>query len=98
VVVDSASKTSTGATLLASDAFTGTVDVFAWTAGENPLCCPGASALANLRRTIKLWRPGKATCVGIYANTVGKFFGWPVRTFGSGGTFGPGEVVAFAAD
>lgn len=98
VVVDSASKTTTGATLIASDAFTGTVDVFAWAAGENPLCCPNASALANLRRTIRLWRPGKAKCVAIYANTVGKYFGWPVRTFGSGGTFGPSEVVAYAAD
>jgi hypothetical protein len=98
VVVDSASKTSTGVTLLASDAFTGTVDVFAWAAGENPLCCPNASALANLRRTIALWRPGKAKCVGVYANTVGKFVGWPLRTVGAGGTVGPGEVIAFAAE
>jgi hypothetical protein len=98
VVVDSGSKTATGATLIASDAFTGTVDVFAWAAGENPLCCPSASALANLRRTIRLWRPAKAKCVGIYANTVGKFVGWPLRTVGSGGTVGPGEVVSYAAD
>jgi hypothetical protein len=37
VAVDGPSKTTTGATVVASDAFAGYVDVLAWNAGEKPL-------------------------------------------------------------
>lgn len=98
VVVDPASKTTTGATVSASGLFTGTVDVLAWAAGENPFCCPDATALANLRLNVKLWAPAKK-CMGIFALVQGKFFGWPLRTFGSGGTFGPASTtVEYAAE
>jgi hypothetical protein len=44
---------------------------------------PDATALANLQRTIRLWRPGKATCMGIVAISTGRCFGWPLGTFAS---------------
>ena len=94
---DPASLTRTGATIVASDAFTGTVEVIAYRAGENPFCCPDDTALANLRKTIALWRPGKATCDGVYALVQGRYFDWPVATFAEIATFGPSTVVRFAA-
>jgi hypothetical protein len=91
------SKTTTGATVQATDTCTGTVAVLAWAADENPLCCPTDEALAQIRRVIQLWRPAKALCVGIYAIVRGRCFDYPTVTFGDITTFHPSEVVEFSA-
>ncbi len=97
VVADPATMTRTGVGVVASDPFTGTVELIAYPAGENPFCCPDETALENLRQAIRLWRPGKATCEGIYALVQGEMWDWPVGTWDeAGGTWGPpGEVLKF---
>jgi hypothetical protein len=67
-----------------------------WTAGV-----PTASRLADMRRTIQLWRPGKAKCVGIYALTSGRYFHWPITTFsGITGTWAANasSVLSYSAE
>lgn len=87
-------KTSTGATLNVSDAFTGTIDVIAWEAGDNPFCNLHAADLARLQSVVKKWRPAKATCVGVYGLVQGNFIGWPVRTIGAAA---PGPFSIYTA-
>jgi hypothetical protein len=55
-----------------------------------------AENLARIQRLIARWRPAKATCVGIYVCTAGRFVGWPVRIVGSGGTVGPSTITTYA--
>jgi hypothetical protein len=52
--------------------------------------------LARLRAVIMKWKPAKALCDGVYVLVDGKYFGWPLRTFGSGGLFGPSTVVPYS--
>lgn len=61
-----------------------------WTAGV-----PDANTLANLKRTIGLWRPGKATCMGVYATVSGKQWGYPfTQTWGAGtGNYGGSALI-----
>jgi hypothetical protein len=96
VTADPGTRTRTGVTLVASDVFTGTVELIAYRVSEHPFCCPDATALANIRKTITLWRPGKATCEGIHALVLGRFRGWPVRTYGDGPSFQASDVVHFS--
>lgn len=51
--------------------------------------------LTRLRVIISRWRPAEATCVGIYELTSGRFWGWPIATWGSGLNWGPSTSVAF---
>jgi hypothetical protein len=75
-----ASKTMTGVTVNASDAFTGWVDVLAFQASAtNPLADLHPADLARLQSLIRTWRPN-ALCTGVYVCTAGKFMGWPVQT------------------
>lgn len=53
--------------------------------------------LSRLQRTIAVWKPAKATCVGIYVCRVGRFIGWPLRNVSSTGTVGPSTVDAYSA-
>lgn len=80
---DGSTKTPTGVTLRASDTFTGTVDALAYPPGSNPFANLSGAAMARLQSAITKWRPGKATCVGVYALLQGNFIGWPVRTIGA---------------
>lgn len=57
-----------------------------------------AANLARIQRVIRLWRPAKAKCVGIYHCGAGKFVGWPVRQANDGGTVGPSTVTFYAAE
>jgi hypothetical protein len=83
VSVDGSTKTPTGVTLRASEAFNGTVDAIAYPPGSNPFANLSGAAMARLRSAITKWRPGKATCLGVYALLQGNFIGWPVRTIGA---------------
>lgn len=94
--VDSTTKTISGITVRASARFTGTVDLLAYQAGANPFADFHPGDLSRLRTIIRRWQPGRATCVGIYVAAQGKFWGWPVRTWGSGGTWGAGTVVTYS--
>lgn len=95
VTPDSSTKSRTGITVNASAAFTGTADLIAWQSGSNPFADFHASDLSRLRTLISTWRPGNATCVGIYALAQGRFWGWPVETWGDGDTWGHSEVVSY---
>lgn len=93
VSMDPSTVTSTGATVSASDAFSGSVTVIAYPTGTNPFFNLSATGLGVLQSVIKTWRPARGTCTGVYAIQQGKCFGWPVRTFGSGGNFSASVMV-----
>jgi hypothetical protein len=95
VSVDGTSLTTTGATVEASDAFTGWVDVLAWPSGGNPFFTATTDMVSRLQTLIKTWRPN-AICVGVNVLTSGEMIGWPPSdTIGDGDTFG-GAVTVFA--
>ncbi len=98
VSVVAATKTTTDVTLQASGPFTGTAEVLAWQQGANPFADLHPADLARLRRIIARWRPGKATCMGIWVRVQGEMWDWPVGTWDeAGGTWGPSEAVRFDA-
>lgn len=97
-VPDSTTKSRTGIRVAASASFVGRVDLVAYT-GDEPFAEIRSADLQRLRLVLRLWRPAKATCVGIYVLTQGKFIGWPPRSIGDtslGTTIGPSAVVYFS--
>lgn len=109
VSLDGTSLTTTGATVNASDAFTGWVDVLAWQASAtDPFVDIHAPDLARLQNVIRKWRPAKATCVGVYvavqdiwwgpSRIVQGFGGYQMAaiTWGDGTNWGPSTVVSIA--
>lgn len=94
VWADGSTQTLTGVTIRASAAITGTVDVIASQIGANPLADLHPNELNRLQSAIRKWRPGKASCVGVYALVQGKFMGWPVQTQATN-TMGPWSIVRF---
>lgn len=94
VSYDPTTKTTTGVTLTASAAFTGSVDVIAYQVGAvSPFADIHPADLGRLQTIIKRWRRASQTCVGVYVIVQGNMWGWPVRTWGSGGTWGAAQVV-----
>jgi len=98
VHADGNTKTATGVTLVASEAFTGYADVVAYQAGAtNPYADLHPSDLQRLQTTIKKWRPAKATCVGVYVLVQGHFWAWPPQTWGqaqaAGYAWGPSTIA-----
>lgn len=87
-------QTTTGVQISSSAPFAGYVDIFAYGPGSNPLADPSAVAaqVPLITAVVDKWRPAKALKMGAHVIVSGKYFGWPKRTFGSGGTFGPGVV------
>ena len=95
VYIPSASKTPTTVQVAAGASFAGTVDLVAYS--NSPFGDIEASALARLRNIIKRWKPGKATCEGIYIVLSGRTLGWPKTTLAGMGTLGPSTVVRYTA-
>lgn len=52
-----------------------------------------AADVARMGLVVRTWRRASQTCVGVYVLTQGRYWGWPVRTWGAGGTWGPSNVV-----
>lgn len=96
VAVWLSATSTTGATVSASDSVTGSVSVIAYPSGGNPYVNLSGTGLGVLQSVIRRWRPARATCAGVYALQQGKYFGWPVRTFGSGETFAGSAVVTIS--
>lgn len=97
VSVDGTTKTQTGVTVLSSANFTGHADLLAWPVGGNPFGSLTPEVANRYRSIVERWRPAKATYKGTTVIIRGMTFGWPVRTFGYGGTFGPSEVITIPA-
>lgn len=85
--------TSTGITLTASEAFTGTATVWAYPAGSNPFTNYTAAAAGQFAAIVRAWRPARAACTTAIVPTTGQLWGWPVRTWGAGNNWGPCEAV-----
>jgi hypothetical protein len=77
VVADLTTRTTTGMTLMASGAFTGTLTVIAWQTGANPFADLHPADLARLRNAIVKWKPAKATCLGVTAVVGGELWDYP---------------------
>lgn len=99
VAADPASLTKTTVDVVAVDAFVGTVTLLAYQQGANPFADLHPQDLANLQRAIELWKPKKATCMGIYVTVQGEMWDWPVGDWDdAGGVWGNGyDVVRFDA-
>jgi hypothetical protein len=96
--LDPSTVTTTGATLTASDDIVGFATVVIFPTGSNPFASLSPTGLSVLERVIRTWRPARSTCTGVYALEHGLYFGWPVRTFGYGGTFSASAVVTINGD
>jgi hypothetical protein len=99
VGVVASSKTAADILVQASGPFTGTVTLFAYPTGANPFAWLSFGDLARLKSTILTWRGGKQKCMGVYVLVQGKFWGWPVMTFGdwkaAGRKWGGSVVIRF---
>jgi hypothetical protein len=80
------SQTTTGCTVVASGAFTGTADVIGWASGENPFePNPSSVTLGRLRSVVRTWKPARSTCVKVYVFVSGAQwagFNWGGATWG----------------
>jgi hypothetical protein len=94
VFADATTRTTTGVTMRASAAITGSVDVVASQVGANPLADLHPADLARLQFIIGTWRPN-ALCVGVYAVAQGNMYGWPIATMGTRSAPGPYSIVRF---
>lgn len=95
----SSSKSTTSIQVAASAPFVGTVSLIAYT-GDQPYSEIRDEDLLRLRLVVRLWRPAKATCLGVYVLVQGKFIGWPPRSIGDtslGTTIGPSTVVYYSS-
>lgn len=77
VIVTITETTPTTVTATADSMFTGTVNVLGWVTGADPFLDPRAGELALMRKLIKLYKPGKATCADILATVNGRVWGFP---------------------
>lgn len=98
VGADGATQTTTGVDIIASHPFTGYVHVLAHELGANPHANPHPQDLARLRRVVAEWRPGKATCDGIYVVVQGLCTGWPVGVTGDYTDPGASHVVRLSPE
>ena len=87
IYINPSDVTTTGATVRANVGTSGTVTVIAFPTGSNPFINLSPTGLGVLQSVIQTWSPARATCSGVYTLLQGKYFGWPIRTFGSGGNF-----------
>lgn len=73
-----------------------------WTNILNPptdVSAPTRAEVNNIRRIIRLWKPAKAYCYGIYVQVAGAMWGWPpAQTWGAMGLVWGGSGVIWAPD
>ncbi len=81
VIVSVTATSPTTVTVTASSAFVGSVNLLGWITGNDPFLDPRQGELALMRKLIKLYKPGKATCVDIIATVNGKLWGFPFNLF-----------------
>lgn len=85
---DGTTQTTTGVTIRASAAWTGSATVIGYASGVNPLNFFSASSFGILKSIIKAWRPN-SLCMGVYWLQSGIFEGYPTTNkFGTVGNFG----------
>lgn len=96
VWADGTTQTTTGVTVRASGAFTGTVDLVAFQTGANPFADLHPADLQRMQATLSKWQPRRAICVGVYALVQGNFYGWPVATLGTRPAPAPSSIVRFS--
>lgn len=59
---------------------------------------PTVTEVNAIRSLVAQWKPAKATFVEIVVITSGKLYGYPVRLYGDGGTYGPSTSVVWGPD
>jgi hypothetical protein len=92
VSMDPSTVTTTGASVNASDAFSGSVVVIAFPTGTNPFFNLSATGLGVLQSVIRTWRPARGTCVDVIAWQQGRVWGYPTTLNWGSGTWG-GTVI-----
>lgn len=79
-VVAVSEKSKTTATVQASLAFEGYVDLIGWIAGSNPFASPSLSMRNLINKLVKTWKPAKAKYMGAVMHVSGVLWGWPIGT------------------